>query len=428
MKKIFKFFLVAVVALGLVACGGSDEKDTSEKGDKVTIWAWDETFNIAALKDAAKIYKDIDPDTEIEIVTMNQDDVVQKLHTSLSSGKTDGLPDVVLIDDYRCQNFLTAYQDLFAEVSDIVNEEDFAAYKFANNKIGDKLYGIPFDSGVTGLFYRTDYIKEAGYTMEDMNNLTWEKYIEIGKAVKEKLGKDMLTLDPSDVGQLRIMMQSAGSWYMETDGETVNIENNQALKDAITVYKGLIDAGIVKQVSDWDSMVSALQQGDVASIPSGCWMSSSITAADDLSGKWALAEIPRLGANKDSLNYSNFGGSGWYIINNDNVDAAKAFMKETFASSADLMDTLATNIGVVSTLKAAKDTPSYEAENTFYSNQPTLKMFSEWATKIQAVSYGLHTYEIEDVVEGAVQSILNGANMDDALKDAQTQAESAVVR
>ncbi|MFV0379897.1 MAG: ABC transporter substrate-binding protein [Anaerorhabdus sp.] len=425
MKKLFKVLLVMIMALSVIGCSKKEEPEVKE-GDKVTIWAWDETFNIAALKDAAAMYKEINPDVEIEIVTMNQDDVVQKLHINLSSGKLDGLPDVVLIDDYRCQNFLTAYSGSFAEVGDIVNENDFASYKFGSNKIDGKLYGIPFDSGVTGLFYRTDYIEEAGYTQEDMKNLTWEKYIEIGKAVKEKTGKDMLTLDPSDVGQLRIMMQSAGTWYMNEDGQTVNIENNQVLKDGIEIYKSMIDSEIVKQVSDWDSFVSAFQQGDVASVPSGCWILSSITAAEDLAGKWALTEIPRLGNNADSTNYSNFGGSGWYILNNDNVEVTKAFMKETFASSADLMNTLANNIGVVSTLKAAKDTESYAAGNPFFNGQPTFKMFSEWAEKIKGVNYGLHTYEIEDIVEGAVQAILGGTEIDAALKDAHAQAQSAV--
>ena len=44
---------------------------------------------------------------------------------------------------------------------------------------------------------------------------------EIGKAVKEKTGKAMLTLDPSDIGQIRMMMQSAGTWY--TDDATLNL-------------------------------------------------------------------------------------------------------------------------------------------------------------------------------------------------------------
>lgn len=270
-KKFMGIGLSALMALSLVGCGG-DKKEAKTDSGKLTVWAWDETFNIKAVKEAAKIYSKVDADTKIDVVTMDQDAIVQKLHTSLSSGKTDGLPDIVLIEDYKIQNYLTAYPDSFVELTDIVKEEDFDSYKFSVNKIDKKIYGVPFDSGVAALFYRTDMIEKAGYTMKDMENLTWEKYIEIGKAVKAKTGKEMLTLDPSDIGQIRIMMQSAGSWYMKEDGKTVNIKDNQALKDAIKIYKDMIDAGIVKQVSDWDSFVSAFQQGEVASVPSGCWI------------------------------------------------------------------------------------------------------------------------------------------------------------
>src|SRR5699024_10868245 len=145
-------------------------------------------------------------------------------------------------------------EDEFADLSDIAKPEDFAAYKTGVNQKDGKMYGIPFDSGVAAVFYRTDYIEQAGYTKEDMQNLTCDKYIEIGKAVKEKTGKAMLTLDPSDIGQIRMMMQSAGTWYTDEDGK-VNIAGNQGLKDAINTYKKLVDAGITETVSDWDQFV-----------------------------------------------------------------------------------------------------------------------------------------------------------------------------
>ncbi len=426
MKKFLKVFMVALMAVTLVACGSSKDEAKDDGKQTVTVWAWDKTFNIAAMEEAKKVYDN--KDVEIKIVEMAQDDIVQKLNTSLSSGKIDGLPDIVLIEDYRIQNFLTAYADKFADLSDVVNPEDFDAYKSGVNQFDGKTYGVPFDSGVSTVYYNTEVLKEAGYTIEDVQDITWEKYIEIGKAVKEKTGKEMLTLNPSDIGQIRMMIQSAGAWYMEDDGETVNIENNQALKDAIKIYKDMNDAGIVKPISDWDAFVSTAQNVEVASTPTGCWFTSSITANADGSGKFAIASLPRMGANADSKNASNLGGSGWYVINTDNADAAKAFLKDTFATNADLMSTLAENIGVVSTMKAAADTDAYKAENAYFQNQPTLEMMAEWSGNIPTVNFGLHTYAIEAVVAEAVEKIMNGADVDATLKDAQKQAEGQVVQ
>lgn len=60
---------------------------------------------------------------------MAQDDIVAKLNTSLASGSYEGLPDIVLIEDYRIQGYLNAYPDEFADLSDIASPDDFAEYK-----------------------------------------------------------------------------------------------------------------------------------------------------------------------------------------------------------------------------------------------------------------------------------------------------------
>lgn len=429
LKKLMALAACATMAFTMTACGSSDsgKKEGDSQKKTITVWAWDETFNIKAMQDAKEVYNAEHPDVEINIQTMAQDDIVQKLNTSLSSGKTEGLPNIVLIEDYRIQGYLQNYKDSFADLTSIVKEEDFMDYKFAVNKIDDKIYGVPFDSGVAALFYRSDYLEEAGYSAKDMENLTWEKYIEIGKDVQEKTGHPMLTLDPSDLGQIRMMLQSAGSWYLKEDGKTVNLKDNQALKDAITVYKGIVDSGIAKQVADWDSFVSAFQNGDVASVPTGCWIGSSITKSADQSGKWAITQLPRLGENKSSVNASSIGGGGWYVLNDvEGKDDAIDFLGKTFASDAELANTLAKDISLVSTLKAASETANYQAENEFFSNQKIFEMMSEWSSKVPAVNYGLHTYTIEDLLTESVQDIVNGSDMDKALESAQTQAEGAV--
>ncbi|MBE6980684.1 MAG: carbohydrate ABC transporter substrate-binding protein, partial [Ruminococcaceae bacterium] len=224
MKKIICALLALVMMLSLAACGGAAEPKTD---NVVTVWAWDEAFNIKAANEAAAIYKTINPDVTIEVVTMAQDDIVQKLNTALAAGSYEGLPEVVLVEDYRIQGFLKNFGNEFADLSDIAKPEDFASFKTAVNVVDGKLYGIPFDSGVAAMFYRLDLVEEAGYTEADMQNITWEKYIEVGKAIKEKCGVDMMTMDPSDLGQIRMMLQSAGSWYTDAEGK-VAVANNPA--------------------------------------------------------------------------------------------------------------------------------------------------------------------------------------------------------
>ena len=76
MKKAIALLLALVMMLSLAACGAPAEPTTD---NVVTVWAWDEAFNIKAANEAAAIYKTINPDVTVEVVTMAQDDIVQKL-------------------------------------------------------------------------------------------------------------------------------------------------------------------------------------------------------------------------------------------------------------------------------------------------------------------------------------------------------------
>ncbi len=390
-KKVLACVLASAMVMGLGVTAFAEEG-----GDqKITVWAWDETFNIKAANEAAEIYK--------------------AEH-----------PDVVLIEDYKIQGYLTSYPDEFADFSDVLNPEDFAAYKTGVNVVDGSFYGVPFDSGVAATFYRKDMIEEAGYTEEDMQDLTWDKYIEIGQAVKEKCGVDMCTLDPSDLGQIRIMMQSAGSWYTDADGN-VSFTDNQALKDAITTYKKLVDAGITKQTADWDQFVGAFNNGEVASVVSGCWVASSIKAAEDQSGKWAVAPVPRMSENENSINASSIGGGAWYVLQNvGNADLAKDFVATTFGSNVDLMNQLVSDISLVSTLNAAAEAPNVSEGVEYFGGQTVNKDFAEWTAEVPTVNYGMHTYALEDIMSEAVQAIVGGGDMDQVLSDYEEQAKAAV--
>lgn len=432
LKMVIMALLISIMMLSLAACNdgsssnseGSDNTNSSSK--TLTVWAWDEAFNIPAVQEAAKIYAEKDVDVKVDVVTMAQDDIVTKLNTSLSSGAYDGLPDIVLIEDYKIQGYLNAYPDEFADLTGAVSADDFAEYKTGVIEKDGKIYGCPFDSGVAGMFYRTDLIEEAGYTKEDMNDLTWEKYIEIGKAVKEKTGAHMLTLDPSDIGQIRMMLQSANSWYTDADGN-VTLSGNQALKDAIEIYVNIINSGISKEIADWDQFVGAFNNGEVASVPTGCWISPSVASAEDQSGKWAIAPFPRMEKNSNSVNASSIGGGGWYVLKNvGNEELAKDFIKETFASSKDLMNTLAEKINLVATLKSAADTENYSKGVEFYGGQTILSDFADWMQEVPKVNYGQHTYAIEDMLKEAMQQIVAGEDVDKVLEDYQKQVEASI--
>ncbi len=424
-KKTGLLLLAVVTLLALAACSSDDASGSSDGGngeepDKITAWAWDPNFNIAALELAKDAYEE---DLDLEIIENAQDDIVQKLNTGLSSGSMKGMPNIVLIEDQRAQSFLQSYPDAFYPIGDFFSTDDFAPYKLAPTSLDGKQYGLPFDTGVTGLFFRTDYLEEAGYSKEDLTDITWENYIEIGKEVKAKTGKDMISLDPNDLGILRVMIQSAGSWYVEDDGKTVNLVDNEPLKKAFENYKAMIEADFVKANSDWSQFIAAFNSGDVATVPSGNWIAPSIEAEESQAGKWEVAPIPRLNL-EGAVNASNQGGSSFYVLNIPGKEKAAEFLGATFGSNEAFYQDLVLDVGALGTYAPAADGEAYQAENDYFSGQPVIADFSEWTEEIPSVNYGLHTYAIEDILAAEMQNYLKGKDIEDVLADAQAQAES----
>ncbi|MGH8512913.1 MAG: extracellular solute-binding protein, partial [Gammaproteobacteria bacterium] len=127
----------------------------------------------------------------------------QKLQTQLLAGSTEGLPDIVLIQDDQAKKYLLSFPGAFEPLSDSIDMSQFAAYKVAAATVDGKSYSLPFDSGVTGLFYRSDYFAEAGFTDADMQNLTWDQLLDTGKVVKEKTGHELFGIDYNEVGWIR---------------------------------------------------------------------------------------------------------------------------------------------------------------------------------------------------------------------------------
>jgi lactose/L-arabinose transport system substrate-binding protein len=434
MKKVLVLLLASFVLL--TACSSKSDNNTStsegtndtasKETKEVTIWAWDPNFNIAALNLAKEAYAAKNADVTINIQENAQADIVQKLNTGLNSGTTKGLPNIVLIEDYRAQSFLQAYPDAFYDLSSVIKGSDFADYKIGPTSLDGKQYGVPFDSGVAGLYVRKDYLEQAGYKVDDLQNIDWDQMIEIGKAVKAKTGKALMTQDPNDLALIRMMIQTAGSWYTKEDGTTVNLKDNAALKQALETYKKLMETDIIKATSDWSQFVGAFNSGDVATVPTGNWITASVKAEASQSGKWAVVPFPTLPNTPSSVHASNLGGSSWYVLNVDGKEAAADFLKQTFGSDVDLYQKLYKNINAIGTLKAASGGEAYGAADEFFGGQKLAEDFAKWTTQIPRVNYGSHTYEIEDILVVEVQNYLNGKSLDAVLADAQSQAESQI--
>ena len=339
-KKHGYLAMAAMVPLSLIlaACGSSngssDSESSADGGDQsLTVWTWDPAFNIAAMQEAEKVYQEDHPDFTLNIVETPWDDLQTKLTTIAQSQQYDQLPDIFLIQNNACQKNIINYPDLFSDFSS--SAIDFSEFPDAVNaycNVDGTQYGVPFDQGTAITALRTDLLAEAGLTVDDFTDVTWDQFIDLGKQVLAATGQPILSGQAGSSDTIMMMLQSAGASLFDSDGNPT-IADNEALVEATDYYKQMVDDGIFLEVNSWDEYIGTLVNSQVAGTINGAWIIGSIQTADDQSGNWQITNLPSLDSVDGATHYSANGGSSWAVSSNANTELADDFLASTFAGS-----------------------------------------------------------------------------------------------
>ena len=450
MKKIISFMLSLIMVLSLAACGEKPttkeetsketqketKKDNSSEaqkqempqaGQELTVWCWDPAFNIYAMQEAEKVYnqKHADAPIKLNIVETRWSDLQTKFTAIGTSGQTEQLPDIFLMQDNAYQKNYQFYPNLFADLTNSgIDFSKFAPSKVAYSVVDGKNFGVPFDNGTVVNAVRRDYLEEAGFKPEDLKGITWKRFIEIGEQVKAKTGKPMLGVISGEPDLVMMGLQSCGGSLFKEDG-SLNMEDNKVLKDLILVYKELIDKGIVQEVNNWDEYISGFTSGNVVGTIQGCWILASVQTTADQAGKWAVVDMPRLYEDDaKSTNFSNNGGSSWGIAGTSkNKELAAKFLGETFAGSVEFYNTILPSSGAIATYLPAANTDAYKQPQKFFADQKIYEDIVGFASKVPSSAPGVYYYEAKDALGTVIVGILGGEDIDKALKTASDEVK-----
>ncbi len=192
-KKFVSVILAASMVLGMSACGtsgggdkeGADASGTSD-GNVVNIYFASDIEEM--LSGTIEAYKEENPDAEIVVHSIPNDDYDDKIKILLSGGAED--VDVfysrspAFVNQYRS---VGAIEDIspYAEKSGV----DLSPVKEPVDAVsdGDQFYGLPIYSGCWMLFYNKELFKEAGVECPT-EQLTWEEYCELAESLTKKEG------------------------------------------------------------------------------------------------------------------------------------------------------------------------------------------------------------------------------------------------
>ena len=429
-KKLFSLLMVSVLAVSSMAIGAAADdavelSGTSDDENTLTVAAWDANFNIPALEAAAEAFRAVNPDFNLEIQTVSgSSDVEQAITLAGSSGDYSQLPDIVLFQDHYIQKYVNDYPAAWQSLEGAdINWEDFGEEKLSYSTIDGEHYGAPVDNGTAVFAYRVDALEEAGYTLADVTGITWDEWLEVARNVKEATGYALLSMDHSGDDLPYLFMQAEGESQWQ-DGQP-NIADNETFKRIIEVIVQGANDGTILLANSWSDYTDQTIIGDqVAGVCNGNWIIPTIEQNESASGKWEITTMPTLDGGEG---YAANGGSSLYITSNcSKPELAKEFLAYTFGGgegSMDTYDNALRNGGVITCCVSASQSDVYQEGVPFFNEQPIYTTIVEMGTHVPVIEQNDYHYRMREYVGNAITNIINGADIDSEIANAQAQVE-----
>jgi multiple sugar transport system substrate-binding protein len=318
---------LAVLALGLAGCGGSDDdsdKPSADRqpGEKVTLtfWSW-----VPGVDKAVDLWNSENPDVQVKLenIPAGNNGGYAKMHSSLEAGNAPDLAQVEyqVIPEFLLEDGLVDLTDYGA--SDV--EDQFVPWQWNQVAFGDGVYAIPQASGPMGLFYRADLFEKWGVDVPT----TWEEFRAAAETIHQKDPEAYIcTFPPGNSAWFGALAWQAGAQWFGTDGDawTVNIDSPETQKVA-EYWDSMIQDGLVKTEPDFaNEWYKDLQDGHIVAWPSAQWGDAILMGnAPKTAGKWRAAPIPQWD-DASGFTSSNWGGSSSAVLSgSDHPQEAEEF-------------------------------------------------------------------------------------------------------
>ncbi|MFO1143892.1 MAG: extracellular solute-binding protein [Amaricoccus sp.] len=395
-REFLKASAAGLAAAALPGAGAALAQETVE----LTFWAWCPGSDKMSEKFMEKY-----PNIKIKYENVGQGAPhYVKLRDALKAGT--GLPDVAQMEFNSIASFraLDALEDMGPDGASAVGP-GFVDWTWKSVSDGDKVYGIPWDSGPMGLLYRDDIFSASGIEVPE----TWDAYAEAAlKLSKDKPGTFMTDFGAADAGWVAAVLWQKGWRPFHLEGTDITIAINDGIaKDWANYWQKLIDAKAVDVAPVWTSeWFASLDNGKYASWVTAAWGPALLVSSmKDSVGKWRAAKIPQWKAGEYVS--SNWGGS--------NFSAMKGtpHLKEAtlFATFMGADPTVArfwnSDIFLFPVLKEVLADPAVlDHKYDFYGGQPVNQIFAESS---QHVDPSFEFAPFQDYVNTHIQDELAAA-------------------
>lgn len=438
MRKSIALFLAAVAMLSAAGCGGSSNKEVEGKIN-LSVSDWPDETNQKGLEKKNKMRDDfMAQNTDINIIgdtykwdskTFTMKAAAGQLPTMYWTRFTEIQPNIRggyaadITEQFKASGYFEAMNP---QLVDLVTGED------------GKIYGIPTDAYILGLYMNTDILKQAGLVNADGSAKypqTWQEVAEFSQTIKEKTGKaGFIIPTTNNCGGWQFLniawafgvedfcvQREDGTWEAAFDNQAAR-DALQYLKDLKWKYNALIDDTVISQ----DDMYKYFGSGQAAMMMREPTFSAYSWGLDN--NILACTNMPAGPAGR----FTQMGGNLWQFVPTatpEQIEAGIKWLKYTGLSFemtdeeiANYKTTLENNVenhGVVlereaynvwvnEDLLAKKSALRAEYQNVDMSNYETY-FDMEPTVKLEPAACAQELYSIMD---GCVQEVITNENAD----------------
>ena len=351
MKKAIALGLSAVMAAGLVACGGSTSSSTPASGSdstaapstgkEITYWSmWTEAEPQGiVIKEAAEAFE---KETGVKVnIEWKGRDITTVVKAALDSGEKIDVFD----DDFQrvSTQFAENCLDL-EEMAAAAGYEEYAvaALPTAVRGWAGSLVCIPYQPYTSGVFYTQSAFDAAGITEEPQ---TWDEFLEACQKLKDA-GYTPLAQDSAYTTYTYgfILARMIGEDAVKTLAEEGGWGASAEAKQAAQYIVDLRENGYLSETcpDEFPNGENELGFGTAAMVVNASWVPGEITNNTGCDETWGMFNFPSMTENDvDPNTVANIGAQA-LAVNKDSENPQEAFDFIMFLTSGEYDQKMAT--------------------------------------------------------------------------------------
>jgi multiple sugar transport system substrate-binding protein len=313
MTRVVSWPIAATLALGLGAALVGGCARAPEHGVTLRFWAMGREGEV--VETLVRDFERTHPGIHVVVQQIPWNAAHEKLLTAVVGGST---PDITQLGNTWVPEFvaLSAIEplDRWVATSRVVGESTSFAGIWDTNRVGNRLYGVPWYVDTRVLFYRKDLLKQAGFDSIPGNWVEWRTAMEGVRRVAGP-GHYAIFLPTNEYTPWIVFGMQTGSPLLG-DHETRGVFSGPAYRRAADFYLDLFRRGLAPAVQGASiaNRYQEFERGTFSMYISGPWDVGEFRRrlSPAMEGRWGTAPLP--GPDGPASGVSTAGGSSLVLF------------------------------------------------------------------------------------------------------------------